>query len=104
MFITFIYDRAPPIIVNSFTNTGGSMRKFQSAFIVLFLLLLGACTATTVPTTAQEATESPSAVPALPTVEVEAEDYCVSCHTDKEQLISNAKPIEVAESESKGVG
>jgi hypothetical protein len=33
-----------------------------------------------------------------------SENYCVSCHTDQEQLISTAKPEEVVESESSGAG
>jgi hypothetical protein len=31
-------------------------------------------------------------------------DYCVQCHTDKEQLINTAKPEEVHEAENEGEG
>lgn len=51
-------------------------------------------------------TQEPTATPTLeptPTEEVVA-DYCVECHTDKEELIATAKEEEPAESESKGVG
>lgn len=77
------------------------MRKFLVVFIMLVSFWLVGCKAAT-PAPTSVPTETPSAVPASPTVE--AVDYCVSCHTDKEQLISTAKPFEVAESESKGVG
>jgi hypothetical protein len=31
-------------------------------------------------------------------------DDCLACHSDKDQLVSTAKPEEVVEEESKGVG
>jgi hypothetical protein len=51
-------------------------------------------------------TQEPTATPTLePTpTEVVVADYCIECHTDKEQLIATAKEEEPAESESKGVG
>jgi len=51
-------------------------------------------------------TQEPTATPTLePTpTEVAVADYCVDCHTDKEQLIATAKEEKPAESESKGVG
>lgn len=80
------------------------MRKFLVVFILLVSFWLVGCKAaapasTSIPTPMPN---SPTAVPASPTVE--AVDYCVSCHTDKEQLISTAKLVEAVESESKGVG
>jgi hypothetical protein len=70
--------------------------------IFLLLFLAGCQTAT------PEPIPTSIAIPPTPTVEptevaVEV-DYCVSCHTDKEQLISTAKPVEVVEKESSGVG
>jgi len=80
------------------------MRKkitFVLAFMLLFLAGCQAATPEPVPTN--------TAVPPTPTVEptvevIVEEDYCVSCHTDKERLISVAKPVEEKESESSGVG
>jgi hypothetical protein len=83
--------------------------------------LLSACTAaapqpepsptTAVPPTATltdippTATQEPTVTATLePTATEVAVDTCVTCHTDKQMLIDNAKPEEPAESESKGVG
>ena len=80
------------------------MRKFLISFILLVGFGLAACqtaTPASVPSAAT-ATDEPSPVP--PSATLMAVDSCVSCHTDKEQLISTAKPVEAAESESKGVG
>lgn len=76
------------------------MRKFLVVILLVSFWMVGCKAATPAPTSIS--TDLPSAVPASPTVE--AVDYCVSCHTDKEELISTAKPVEAAESESKGVG
>jgi|GEM_PF-1725702 len=52
------------------------------------------------PTKEPTATSEPTATP---TEEVVGE-ACIGCHSDKERLISLAKPEEPAEEESKGVG
>jgi hypothetical protein len=79
-------------------------------FIAIGMFFLGACTAKTTPTTVPEETEV-AVVTAIPTavqpVAAEpAENYCITCHTDKEMLIDTAAPVEevASESESEGVG
>lgn len=73
-----------------------------AAMAVLAALSLTACQAAPAATVAApEATvELPTAAP-LPTQEP---NYCLDCHTDKDQLIANAKPEETTESESEGAG
>jgi len=85
------------------------MRKIWAILFLLAVLLLGSCQAATVEPTATEAiaTEEPTAtpVPLTETVVVEVVDYCISCHTDKEELIATARvEEEEAEGESSGVG
>lgn len=48
----------------------------------------------------------PTAMPVIPVSQkIEpAENYCVSCHMDQDQLIAAAKPEEMVESESSGAG
>jgi hypothetical protein len=80
------------------------MRKLLSAVLATLLLFLAGCQAAT-----PEPVPTNTAVPPTPTLEptvkvVVEVDYCVSCHTDKEQLISTAKPVLETESESSGVG
>jgi hypothetical protein len=42
---------------------------------------------------------------ASPAVELEDElDQCLACHTDKDALVSSAKPEEAVESENEGEG
>ena len=84
------------------------MRKIWLIFFILSFLILNGCQAATpVETTPTKVSveEDPTTAPAKPTEEVvEIVDYCISCHTDKEMLISTAKVEEVLESESSGVG
>jgi hypothetical protein len=83
------------------------MRKLFIALSIAGLFFLAGCaTSTPEPTPKPEPTALPTEVPTLvPTpVPTEVVDYCVDCHTDKEQLISTAKPVVEAESESSGVG
>jgi hypothetical protein len=46
---------------------------------------------------------APVAAASVP-LQREAVDQCVVCHTDKDELISTAKPEEVVETESSGAG
>ena len=82
------------------------MRRIIPFILASALLLSAGCQAATpepVPTNTAVPSEPEPTVE--PTVEVVIEeDHCVSCHTDKEQLISVAKPVEEKESESSGVG
>ena len=85
------------------------MRKSWVMLFVLTVLLLNGCQTATVEPTATEVVveEEPTPTPVPPTEEVVVEvvDYCVSCHTDKEELIATAKvEEEEAEGESSGVG
>ena len=87
------------------------MKRFCITLIIgLGLLILGACTAKTTPTTIPEETEvavvQATAIPTQPEVIEPAENYCVTCHTDKEMLIETTALVEeeAHESESEGVG
>jgi hypothetical protein len=83
------------------------MRKLLIFLSIPCLFILAGCaTSTPEPTPEPEPTALPTEAPTLvPTPEpTEVVDYCVECHTDKEQLISTAKPVVEAESESSGVG
>ncbi len=73
-----------------------------AAIAVLAALSMTACQSAPAATvTAPEVTvELPTAAP-LPTQEP---NYCLDCHTDKDQLIATAKPEETTESESEGAG
>ena len=84
------------------------MRKIGAILFLVTIFLLSSCQTATVEPTATEVIkeEEPTPTPVPPTEEVvEAVDYCVSCHTDKEELIATAKvEEEKAEGESSGVG
>ena len=74
------------------------------------MLFLSSCAAKSTPTTAPEeaqtaVTEAATVAPTVPVAMEPAQDYCVTCHTDKQMLIDTAAPVEeAAESESEGVG
>ncbi len=81
------------------------MRK-KIFLLLAFMLFLAGCQAAT-----PEPIPTNTTIPSTPTIEptetieiVAKVDYCVDCHTDKEQLISTAKSEEVADEESSGVG
>lgn len=87
------------------------MKHFVLTIIIAAgLLFLGACTAKTTPTIVPEETEVAvaTAVPTAtqPVAAEPVENYCVTCHTDKQMLIDTAEPVEevAEESESEGVG
>jgi len=49
--------------------------------------------------------DAPSAAPTeVEPAPIDSPNACLSCHTDKQQLIDTAAPVEVAPSESSGVG
>ena len=85
---------------------GTALMKIGKILLLALMLFLAGCQAVT-----PEPVPTDTAIPPTPTIEptetievVADVDYCVDCHTDKEQLISTAKPEEVAEEESSGVG
>ncbi len=85
------------------------MRKTLLGILLLALTLLVGCQSAA-PESVLPASEPAPTTPTelLPTPEptevVIETDYCVECHTDKEQLIASAIPEEVVESESSGAG
>jgi hypothetical protein len=79
------------------------MKKRSFLLLAFMLFLVGCQTATSEPIPTD--TASPPTPVVEPTAEVVVEvDYCISCHADKDQLIATAKPEEVVEEESSGVG
>ncbi len=74
------------------------------AGLSLTALLLAACSPTSEPSPAPTVQEELPTAVSSPTATIPPVDYCLACHTDKDQLIDTAKPEEVVESESEGVG
>jgi hypothetical protein len=75
-------------------------------FLVAVVILTSCAQApTAAPATQPEPQPIPTETKPAPTAtDAPAVDYCLECHTDKEQLIDTAKPEVVLESESEGVG
>ena len=83
------------------------MRKlFICLSIPCLFFLAGCATSTPAPTLEPEPTALPTEAPTLVATPepTEVVDFCVDCHTDKEQLIAVAQPVLETESESSGVG
>ena len=70
-------------------------------WLIVALFALTAC-ASTPPTETAIGTEEATVKAAASAAPVNNE--CLICHTDKQRLIDTAKPVVVAEKESKGVG
>lgn len=80
------------------------MKYIKLLGLFALMLTLAACNAEPEQTLAQVTVEpTAAAVETTPTFEPQT-DYCLDCHTDKDQLIQTAKTEEVVESESEGVG
>ena len=77
------------------------MKTKPISLILTGMFLVAACA--TAKVEAPTATEMPVDTEAVSTSAPEA-DECLACHTDKQRLIDTAKPVEVVEAESKGVG
>ena len=73
--------------------------------MLCLVFIAGCSSATPAPEPTLVLTEEPTSVPEpQPTEIVKTVDYCVDCHTDKEQLVATGKPIVEVEGESSGVG
>ncbi|MEW6030699.1 MAG: hypothetical protein ACOYZ8_03470 [Chloroflexota bacterium] len=78
------------------------MNRLRGVMFACFVLMLVSCQNTgTEPVLAPT---GETVAPSSETPEPVAENYCLSCHTDKEELIETAKPEEVVEAESSGTG
>ena len=78
------------------------MSKLKNiVFLTFVLFVLSSCT-TKSPTPTAAVTENPTAEATA--TEAPVANECLNCHTEKQRLIDTAKPVVVAEAESKGVG
>ena len=87
----------------NYTKEANLITKLLSTLVVTVFVLSACGTQPATLTPTLTATESPIETETVVDVQPEA-DECLTCHTDKQRLIDTAKPEEVAESESKGVG
>ncbi len=83
--------------------------KYFLFTLILSMLLVWAsgCSSTAnspTPEPVEEATLEPTLPPPTATAEPEVVNYCLDCHTDKDRLISTAKPVEEVVSENEGAG
>ena len=84
------------------------MSKLKNiVFLTFVLFVLSSCTTksptpTAAVTDVTDVTESPTAEATATAAPITNE--CLNCHTEKQRLIDTAKPVVVAEAESKGVG
>ena len=80
------------------------MRKTILAWISISLLGLAACQKPTSVPELDGAMATPvKGIPVSQKIEPQ-ENYCLSCHSNQEQLIAAAKPEEEVEAESSGAG
>jgi len=77
------------------------VKKNTIGILISSALFIAACVSAKAesPTPNETSVETESASTSQPEA-----DECLSCHADKQRLINTAKPVEVTESESKGVG
>ena len=76
-----------------------------AGLLIAALFVLASCTSKSL-TDAATKTEDPTVESTSEAVAsaAPANNECLNCHTDKQQLIDTVKPEVAAESESKGVG
>ena len=89
------------IIVKNNTIERGKVKLRTSCLLIAGIFFVAACASST--TLSPTMTEMPLETEAVSKVQPAANE-CLACHTDKQRLIDSAKPEEIAESESKGVG
>lgn len=81
------------------------MKKRALLLIPLLTILFAGCRSASAVVITEIPTQEATATLSLVVSKVpDRPDYCLECHTDKEQLTVLAKPVETVESESKGVG